>query len=112
MGIERVENEDQSSTLLAGLAVKPVWTEYPDQPSPGGVGNSPCAGDIAGASKPAVGLRWCPRGQNHLANQQSITTTATSTPTGARLSSQFFLVEGFVFHVKFGGGVFEFIPEF
>ena len=61
MGIERVENEDQSSTLLGGLAVKPVWTEYPDQPSPGGVGNSPCAGDIAGASKPAVGLRWCPR---------------------------------------------------
>ena len=61
MEMERVENEDQSSTLLAGLAVKPVWTEYPDQPSPGGVGNSPCAGDIAGASKPAVGLRWCPR---------------------------------------------------
>ena len=61
MGMERVENEDQSSTLLAGLAVKPVWTGYPDQPSPGGVGNSPCAGDIAGASKPAVGLRWCPR---------------------------------------------------
>ena len=61
-----MENEDQSSTLLAGLAVKPVWTENPDQPSPGGVGNSPCAGDIAGASKPAVGLRWCPRLQQAL----------------------------------------------
>ena len=61
-GERRSENDpSQSKTVRATKGNIRCGPDILDQPSTGGVVYSPCAGEIAGASKPAVGLRWCPR---------------------------------------------------
>ena len=61
-GERRSENDpSQSNAVRATKGNIRCGPDTLDQPSPGGVVYSPCAGEIAGASKPAVGLRLCPR---------------------------------------------------